>query len=315
MQPHLILLSTAGGNPWHDPIRPMSRLRLRRVREATGHPARKNRQRVGPRSNCSVCGLHRSVMLQPVSLEKEVQAEEKSPRAHFSPLSQRERVKIIIVTKTEPRLWGKTLTRVKWPGDSEEHRSRIQLSLQKTAPARQRNWPGQPPPTYCTGELPGAFLEQAHDLGLLGGGAAAADHRRALAGQLHELVLVVLEANLWREEGGWVSQGHFPQGSRKEPVLLGGPAWRSPCAHLQRVSRDDQGAVVLPAEGVQLKVGLATVGHLGRKRGVRRLCSPEMAEQRTVASWYRREDNGHPSQGPLRLPCHQTDSQIKSCLL
>lgn len=50
--------------------------------------------------------------------------------------------------------------------------------------------------TYCTGELSGAFLEQPNDLGLLGGGAAAAHHGRALAGQLHELILIVLEANL-----------------------------------------------------------------------------------------------------------------------
>lgn len=52
------------------------------------------------------------------------------------------------------------------------------------------------PPTDGAGELSGAFLQQAHDLGLLGGGAAAADHGRALARQLHELVLVVLEADL-----------------------------------------------------------------------------------------------------------------------
>lgn len=33
-------------------------------------------------------------------------------------------------------------------------------------------------------------------MGLLGGGTAAAYHGRALAGQLHELILIVLEANL-----------------------------------------------------------------------------------------------------------------------
>lgn len=54
--------------------------------------------------------------------------------------------------------------------------------------------PGEP--TYCTGELPGAFLEQPNDLGLLGRGTAAAHHSRALARQLHELILIVLEANL-----------------------------------------------------------------------------------------------------------------------
>lgn len=52
--------------------------------------------------------------------------------------------------------------------------------------------------TYGTGELPCAFLEQPHDLGLLGRGTAAAHDSRALAGQLHELVLIVLEADL-----GW----------------------------------------------------------------------------------------------------------------
>lgn len=57
------------------------------------------------------------------------------------------------------------------------------------------------PLTYGTGELSGAFLQQPHNLGFLGGGAAAADHGRALAGKLHELILVVLEANLGRGGG------------------------------------------------------------------------------------------------------------------
>lgn len=43
---------------------------------------------------------------------------------------------------------------------------------------------------------PGVLLQQLHDVGFLGGRAAAAHHGRALAGQLHELVLVVLEADL-----------------------------------------------------------------------------------------------------------------------
>lgn len=128
------------------------------------------------------------------------------------------------------------------------------------------NPPGQPP-TYGTGELPGAFLQQAHDLGLLGGGAAAADHGRALAGQLHELVLVVLEANLGAggQGGRWWS---LPPLSREGHALPGGAGWRGPCTHLQGVSRDDQGTVVLPAESVQLEVGLAAVGHLEGNRGV-----------------------------------------------
>ena len=40
------------------------------------------------------------------------------------------------------------------------------------------------------------FLQEAHDLGLLRGRAAADDDRGALTGELHELVLVILEANL-----------------------------------------------------------------------------------------------------------------------
>ena len=58
-------------------------------------------------------------------------------------------------------------------------------------------------PSRCMGMLTdgaGAaacvLLQQLDDVGLLGGRAAAADHGRALAGQLHELVLVVLEAHL-----------------------------------------------------------------------------------------------------------------------
>lgn len=54
--------------------------------------------------------------------------------------------------------------------------------------------------TYCAGELSSAFLEQPHDLGLLGRGTAAAHNSWALAGQLHELIFIVLEANLGR---GW----------------------------------------------------------------------------------------------------------------
>lgn len=110
-------------------------------------------------------------------------------------------------------------------------------------------------PTYCAGQPPGALLEQTHDLGLLRGRAAAADHRWALAGQLHELVFVVLEAYLAaRGEGLGRPRSPRPQGSS-----------RGPHAHLQGVSGDDQRAVVLPAEGVQLQVCLAAVGHLEGK--------------------------------------------------
>ena len=40
------------------------------------------------------------------------------------------------------------------------------------------------------------LLQQLHDAGLLRGRAAAADHGGALAGQLHEFVLVVPQAHL-----------------------------------------------------------------------------------------------------------------------
>ena len=45
------------------------------------------------------------------------------------------------------------------------------------------------------------LLQQLDDVGLLGGRAAAADHGRALAGQLHKLVLIVLQADLGEERG------------------------------------------------------------------------------------------------------------------
>ena len=61
-------------------------------------------------------------------------------------------------------------------------------------------------PSRCMGMLTdgaGAaacvLLQQLDDVGLLGGRAAAADHGRALAGQLHKLVLVVLQADLGEE--------------------------------------------------------------------------------------------------------------------
>lgn len=92
-------------------------------------------------------------------------------------------------------------------------------------------------------------------------------------------------------------------------ALLGGPAWRGPRTHLQGVPRDDQGAVMLPAEGIQLEVGLAAVGHLEGNTGVwEALLS---AEQQTVTSWSRCEDNGHAGQGTRPLPC--PSCQIKSC--
>lgn len=50
--------------------------------------------------------------------------------------------------------------------------------------------------TDGTGELACALLQQPDYLSLLGGGAPAANHSGALTGQLHELVLVVLQTNL-----------------------------------------------------------------------------------------------------------------------
>lgn len=47
----------------------------------------------------------------------------------------------------------------------------------------------------------GVLLQQRHDAGLLGGRAPAADHGRALAGQLHKLELVVLQADLQGRPG------------------------------------------------------------------------------------------------------------------
>lgn len=94
------------------------------------------------------------------------------------------------------------------------------------------------PPTYRAGELARALLQQPHDLGLLGGRAAAADHGRALAGQLHELVLVVLEADLGERPEAGVGPGRGPHGGRKGPAPpreeqpVGSP--RPPPGSLQR---------------------------------------------------------------------------------
>ena len=55
--------------------------------------------------------------------------------------------------------------------------------------------------TDGTGASACVLLQQLDDVGLLGGRAAAADHGRALAGQLHELMLVVLQADLEEERG------------------------------------------------------------------------------------------------------------------
>lgn len=59
-----------------------------------------------------------------------------------------------------------------------------------------------------------------------------------------------------------------PCRSRKGHAFLEDPAGGDPCTHLQGVSGDDQRTVVLPAEGVQLEVGLTAVGHLEGDRGL-----------------------------------------------
>lgn len=50
--------------------------------------------------------------------------------------------------------------------------------------------------TYGAGAVVGVLLEQSDNLGLLGGRAAAAHHCRALARQLHKLMLIVAQAHL-----------------------------------------------------------------------------------------------------------------------
>lgn len=72
-----------------------------------------------------------------------------------------------------------------------------------------------------------------------------------------------------------------PPRPQEGAALLGGPAWRGPRTHLQGVPRDDQGTVMLPAEGIQLEVGLAAVGHLegSGTQGCGRPCSLQNNKQ------------------------------------
>lgn len=53
--------------------------------------------------------------------------------------------------------------------------------------------------TYSTGELARALLQQPDYLRLLGGCTSTADHSGTLAGQLHELILIVFQTNLPKE--------------------------------------------------------------------------------------------------------------------
>lgn len=66
-----------------------------------------------------------------------------------------------------------------------------------------------PPPvdllTYSTGPVTGVLLQEGDDLSLLGGGAAAADHSRTLARQLHKLVLIVAQTHLHRKTTNIIS--------------------------------------------------------------------------------------------------------------
>lgn len=65
------------------------------------------------------------------------------------------------------------------------------------------------------------LLQELDDVGLLGRGAAAADHGRALAGQLHELVLIVLQADLGEGRARAHSQGQTGRAAGR-PGLQGG---------------------------------------------------------------------------------------------
>lgn len=117
--------------------------------------------------------------------------------------------------------------------------------------------------TDGAGSVGRVLLQEPDDLGLLSGGAAAADHGRTLTGQLHELVLVVPQTHLQRD-GDRTGTG---QGQDRDRESCSGLELRTRCLpgcsqYLQRVSRDDQSAVVFPPEGVELQVGLSSVRHL-----------------------------------------------------
>lgn len=66
-------------------------------------------------------------------------------------------------------------------------------------------------PTDSTGEFACALLQQSDYLGFLSGGAAATDHSGTLTRKLHELVLVIFEANLQgTDQNGKVSEQKRP---------------------------------------------------------------------------------------------------------
>lgn len=67
------------------------------------------------------------------------------------------------------------------------------------------------------------LLQELDDVGLLGRGAAAADHGRALAGQLHELVLIVLQADLGEGRARATARG-------RQDAQLGGQGSRAASA-------------------------------------------------------------------------------------
>lgn len=83
---------------------------------------------------------------------------------------------------------------------------------------------GKKVPTDSTGEFACALLQQSDYLGFLSGGAAATDHSGTLTRKLHELVLVVFEANLQgTDQNGKVSEQKRPHEAnlncRSQPEL------------------------------------------------------------------------------------------------
>lgn len=62
------------------------------------------------------------------------------------------------------------------------------------------DWMGSLLLTHCTGEFACSLLQQPDYLRLLSRGASAANHSGTLTGKLHELILVIFQTNLPKEE-------------------------------------------------------------------------------------------------------------------
>lgn len=126
------------------------------------------------------------------------------------------------------------------------------------------NWRAQlEEPTYCTGQLSSSLLKQAYDLSLLGWSTSATDHCWALASQFHKFVLVVFQAHLFREtdkQGYGACNLSLPSPNTQAAVTTTRIILAT--SHLQRITRDHKGTVVLATEGVQFQVSFSTVGHL-----------------------------------------------------